>query len=55
MATKPCQDCGEPVSSEAYNCPHCRRMTVGGVVNSVLSTEFILVMLLIICFKFLAA
>ena len=54
MATQNCKDCDEPVSSETYRCPHCRRATLGGIVNDVIRNEFVLVVLLVICFKFLA-
>ena len=27
MATQSCLDCKEAVSSAAYHCPHCRRLT----------------------------
>ncbi len=54
MATQPCKDCDGPVSPIAYKCPHCRRATFGGIVNDLIRTEFVLVVLLVICFKFLA-
>ena len=53
MATQTCKDCNEPVSSEIYRCPHCRRATFGGIVNDLIRSEFVLVVLLVICFKFL--
>lgn len=52
MATKPCKDCGEPVSPTAYNCPHCMRLMGNGMVNKMLSSEFTLGMLLLMSFKF---
>ena len=55
MAMQACKDCNEPVSSEIYRCPHCKRATLGGIVNDLVRTEFVLAVLLVICFKFLAA
>ncbi len=52
MATALCIDCGKPASQDAYNCPHCRRMTAAGVINRILGNEFILAMLLLSFLKF---
>jgi hypothetical protein len=53
MATKPCKDCGEPVSPTAYSCPHCERLMGNGMVNKMLSSEFTLAMLIVLIFRFL--
>jgi ribosomal protein L40E len=33
MAMQPCRDCGEPVSSRAYRCPHCTGITGLGALE----------------------
>lgn len=45
MATKPCKDCGEPISPIAYKCPHCMRVMGLGVLDRAVSKELVLVII----------
>ncbi len=52
MVTRPCNDCSEPVSSIAYKCPHCMRVTFLGGLNNRLAGEFTLFLLILLLWKF---
>jgi hypothetical protein len=51
MALKPCKHCREQMSSIAYNCPHCSRVTNLGGLHRGLGNEFIFVILALMLMK----